>query len=74
MDFFSYLKVFLTKPTTYSNMDSQDKLTYFYAMNREEPAVSYKWTNWVWDTTGWSSKFQETLPVILDESIKHTSN
>ena len=24
-----------------------------------EPAVSYRWTGWVWETTGWSSRLQE---------------
>ena len=25
----------------------------------EEPAVSYRWTHWVWEITGWSSRLQE---------------
>ena len=25
----------------------------------ENPAVSYRWTGWVWDITGWSSRLQE---------------
>ena len=27
--------------------------------DRGEPAVSYKWTGWVWEITGWSSRLQE---------------
>ena len=27
--------------------------------DRGEPAVSYKWTGWVWDITGWSSRLHE---------------
>ena len=27
-----------------------------------EPAVSYKWTGWVWENTGWSSRLQENYP------------
>ena len=26
---------------------------------REEPAVSCRWTGWIWETTGWSSGLQE---------------
>ena len=25
-----------------------------------EPAVSHRWTGWVWEITGWSSRLQET--------------
>ena len=27
--------------------------------DRGEPAVSYKWTGWVWEMTDWSSRLQE---------------
>ena len=27
--------------------------------DRGEPVVSYKWTGWVWELTGWSSRLQE---------------
>jgi len=27
--------------------------------DRGEPAVSYRWTGWVWEITGWSSRLQE---------------
>ena len=27
--------------------------------DRGEPAVSYKWTGWVWEITGWNSRLQE---------------
>ena len=27
--------------------------------DREEPAVSYRWTGWVWKIIGWSSRLQE---------------
>ena len=27
--------------------------------DRGEPAVSYKWTGWVWEITGWSWRLQE---------------
>ena len=26
--------------------------------DRGEPAVSYRWTGWVWEITGWSSRLQ----------------
>ena len=29
------------------------------ANSRGEPAVSYKWTGWVWEITSWSSRLQE---------------
>ena len=34
----------------------------------EEPAVSYRWTGWVWKITGWSSRLQR------EESIEYTSH
>ena len=27
--------------------------------DRGEPAVNYRWTGWVWEITGWSSRLQE---------------
>ena len=42
---------------------------------REEPAVSYRWSGWVWKITGWSWRLSGELPNILKESIEeHTSN
>ena len=41
---------------------------------RGEPAVSYRWIGWVWEITGWSSRLQENHPIILEESVEHTSN
>ena len=35
----------------------QDQLTETY--DRGEPAIRHKWTGWVWEITGWSSKLQE---------------
>ena len=41
---------------------------------REEPAVSYKWTGWVWETTGWVQDFK-IFTDHLEESIEeYTSN
>ena len=38
-----------------------------------EPAVSYKWTGWVSEITGWScSRLQEKLPILLEEFIEYT--
>jgi hypothetical protein len=33
--------------------------TYLQGYDRGEPAVSYRWTGWVWELTGWSSRLQE---------------
>ena len=30
--------------------------------DRGEPVVSYRWTGWVWEITGWSSRLQENYP------------
>ena len=35
------------------------KAMFLQAYDRGEPAISYKWTGWVWEITGWSSKLQE---------------
>jgi hypothetical protein len=32
------------------------------AMIGGEPAVSYRWTGWIWEITGWSSRLQENYP------------
>ena len=38
-----------------------------------EPAVSYKWTGWVWGITGWSSsRLQGKLPIISEDSVEYT--
>ena len=38
-------------------------------------AWSYRCSGWVWEITGWSSRLQENLPFILEESsMKCTSN
>ena len=29
------------------------------AYDRREPVVSYRWTGWVWNTIGWSSRLQK---------------
>ena len=41
-------------------------ITYTYVWNKAqgEPAVSYRWTNWVWKITS------RELPIILKESLK----
>ena len=34
-----------------------------YITARKEPVVSYRWTGWVWEITGWiSSRLQEDYP------------
>ena len=38
-----------------------------------ELAASYRWSNWVWEITGWSSRLRELL-IMLEESIEYTSN
>ena len=40
---------------------------------RREPAVSCRWTGWVREIIGWSSKISGNLPIILEESIEYTS-
>ena len=30
--------------------------------DRWEPVVNYRWTSWVWDISGWSSRLQENYP------------
>ena len=37
-----------------------------------EPAVSYRWTGWVWKITGWSSRLQENYLLHLEEYIEYT--
>ena len=32
----------------------------FLNYDQREPAVSYRWTSWIWEITGWSSRLQET--------------
>jgi hypothetical protein len=42
--------------------------------DRGEPAFVYKWTGWVWEITGWSSRLQENYPsFFLEKFIEHTS-
>ena len=41
-----------------------------YTANKQgERTVSYKWTGWVWEITGYSSKTSGKLPNILVESM-----
>ena len=42
--------------------------------DRREPAVSYKWTGWVWEIHRWKSKIARKLPTILEEFIEYTFN
>jgi hypothetical protein len=37
-----------------------------------ELPVRYKWTGWVWEITGWSSRLQENYRTVLEESIEYT--
>ena len=37
-----------------------------------EPAISYIWTGWGREITGWSSRLQKNLPIILEEFIEYT--
>ena len=47
---------------------------WLHSTAREEPAVSYKWTGWVWETTGWVQDFK-IFTDHLEESIEeYTSN
>ena len=42
---------------------------------RGDPAVSYRWTGWVWGISGWSSRLSGELVIILEESVEYyTSN
>jgi hypothetical protein len=41
-----------------SQPPTRPKETYMI-YDREEPAVSYRWTGWVWEITGWRSRLQE---------------
>ena len=34
-------------------------LDVLFSMNSEEPAASYRWTGWVWEITGWRSRFRK---------------
>jgi hypothetical protein len=36
---------------------------------------SCRWIGWSWERTGWSSRHQEILPIVLEESVReYTSN
>ena len=43
-------------------------------MGRTEPTTSYRWASWVWEMTSWKLKTSRTLPILVEESIEHTSN
>ena len=45
--------------TDFSWLSSKVSQTLVWSYNRGEPVVSYIWTNFVWDITGWSSRLQE---------------
>ena len=40
-------------------VSTRDGLSGVCNNDREEPAVRYRWTGWVWEITGWSSRLQE---------------
>ena len=44
-----------------------------HTCDRRQPAVGYRWTGWVWETTG-SSLFKtaQKLPIILEEFLEYT--
>ena len=42
--------------------------------DRGEPAVSYRWTGWVWEITGWKFKTSGKSPVVLEEFMEYTPN
>ena len=39
----------------------------------EEPAVSYRWTDWVWEINRWKLETSGELQIILEEYIEYTS-
>ena len=39
-----------------------------------EPTVGCRWTSWVREITGWSSRALRNVPIVLEESIEYTSN
>ena len=41
---------------------------------RGEQTASYRWTGWIWEITGRSSRLQENYPSILEEPMEYTSN
>jgi hypothetical protein len=55
------------------NMRNRKMQTGVWGYDRGKPVVSYRWTGWVnWEITGWSSRLQGKLPVILEEFIEYT--
>ena len=49
------------------NLDHRD-----WNNDRGEPAVSYKWTVWIWEITGSKFKIAGKLPIIVEECIEST--
>ena len=42
-----------------NHFDARTICTWAWSNDRGEPVVSYRWTGWVWEITGWSSRLQE---------------
>ena len=44
------------------------------ASNRKNQPLSYKWTIWTWERTGWSSRPQENHRLFYRKHVEYTSN
>ena len=55
------LKSMRTPPTHYF-LESSGRAAFIGTMTRGGPTVGYKWTSWVWGTTGWSWRLPENYP------------
>ena len=63
--------------TSWSTMSTTPQLWHLWRMPinvQEEPAVSYRWTGWVWENNRLKLETSGGLPITLEEYMEYTLN